>query len=78
MKLDVDRVARDGHDIHRVAGKRTAVDVLDVEVNEGQMMEDVCLAVNGALPVEYFGYCGSQMPTTEEIKAKILKMKECK
>ena len=40
------------------------------------MMEDVRLAVNGALPVDYFGYCGSQMPTTEEIKAKILNMKE--
>ena len=52
--------------------------ILDVEVNEGQMMEDVRLAVNGALPVDYFGYCGSQMPTTEEIKAKILKMKEGK
>lgn len=50
--------------------------ILDVEVNEGQMMEDVRLAVNGALPVDYFGYCGSQMPTTEEIKAKILNMKE--
>ena len=52
--------------------------ILDVEVNEGQMMEDVRLAVNGALPVDYFGYCGSQMPTTEEIKAKILNMKEGK
>ena len=50
--------------------------ILDVEVNEGQMMEDVRLAVNGALPVDYFGYCGSQMPTTEEIKAKILYMNE--
>lgn len=50
--------------------------ILDVEANEGQMMEDVRLAVNGALPVDYFGYCGSQMPTTDEIKEKILKMKE--
>lgn len=50
--------------------------ILDVEVNEGQMMEDVRLAVNGALPVHYFGHCGSQMPTTDEIKAAILKIKE--
>ncbi len=50
--------------------------ILDVEVNEGQMMEDVRLAVNGSLPVHYFGHCGSQMPTTDEIKAEILKIKE--
>lgn len=50
--------------------------ILDVEVNEGQMMEDVRLAVNGTLPVHYFGHCGSQMPTTDEIKAAILKIKE--
>lgn len=44
--------------------------ILDVEANEGQMMEDVRLAVNGALPVDYFGHCGSQMPTTDEIKER--------
>ncbi|MGI5976120.1 MAG: 3-methyl-2-oxobutanoate dehydrogenase subunit VorB [Candidatus Limivicinus sp.] len=55
---------------------KSAKAILDVEANEGQMMEDVRLAVNGALPVDYFGYCGSQMPTTEEIKTKILEMKE--
>ena len=52
--------------------------VLDVEVNEGQMLEDVKLALNGAKPVEFFGHCGSQFPTTAEIKAKILEMKEGK
>ena len=49
---------------------------LDVECNEGQMLEDVKLAVNGAKPVEYFGHCGSLMPSSDEIKAKILEMKE--
>lgn len=52
--------------------------VLDVEVNEGQMIEDVKLAINGAKPVEFLGHCGSQFPTTEEIKNKILAMKEGK
>jgi len=52
--------------------------ILDVEANEGQMKEDVMLAVNGAVPVDYFGHCGSQMPTTDEIVAKILEMKEGK
>ncbi len=52
--------------------------LLDVEANEGQMCLDVKLAVNGTKPVEYFGHCGSLMPTTGEIVAKILEMKEGK
>ena len=49
-----------------------------MEANEGQMMEDVRLAVEGAVPVEYLGHCGSLMPTVYEIKAKILDIKEGK
>ena len=52
--------------------------VLDVELNEGQMLEDVKLAVNGAKDVDFFGHLVSEMPTTEEIKAKIISMKEGK
>ena len=52
--------------------------VLDVELNEGQMLEDVKLAINGAKPVDFFGHLGSQMPTTDEIVAKIISMKEGK
>ena len=52
--------------------------VLDVEVNEGQMLEDVKLAIEGGKPVRFFGHLGSQFPTTAEIKSEILKMKEGK
>ncbi len=52
--------------------------VLDVELNEGQMLQDVKLAVNGAKPVDFYGHCGSQMPTTDEIVSKIISMKEGK
>jgi 2-oxoglutarate/2-oxoacid ferredoxin oxidoreductase subunit alpha len=52
--------------------------VLDVELNEGQMLEDIRLAVNGTKKVDFFGHYGSQMPTTDEIKAKIHSMKEGK
>ena len=52
--------------------------VLDVEVNEGQMLEDVKLAVEGQKPIEFFGHCGSLFPTTKEIREKILEMKEGK
>lgn len=50
--------------------------ILDVEANEGQMKEDVLLAVAGTKEVQYFGHCGSQMPTTDEIMKKIHEMKE--
>ena len=50
--------------------------ILDVEANEGQMKLDVQLAVGDKMPVHYFGHCGSQMPTTDEIKEAILKIKE--
>ena len=50
--------------------------ILDVECNEGQMMEDVRLAVGDSKPVTYFGHCGSQIPTTDEIVAEVLKLKE--
>lgn len=59
-----------------VEATKVAKAILDVECNEGQMLQDVKLAINGAKPVEYFGHCGSLMPTTDEIKAKILEMKE--
>ena len=52
--------------------------VLDVELNEGQMQQDVKLAVNGTKPVDFYGHCGSQMPTTDEIVTKIISMKEGK
>ena len=57
---------------------KNAKALLDVEANEGRMLQDVKLAINGAKPVEYFGHCGSLMPTTDEIVAKILEMKEGK
>ena len=57
---------------------KNAKALLDVEANEGQMLQDVKLVINGAKPVEYFGHCGSLMPTTDEIVAKILEMKEGK
>lgn len=40
---------------------------LDVEMNAGQMVEDVRLAVNGKVPVEFYGRMGGIVPTPEEI-----------
>ena len=49
---------------------------LTVELNAGQMVEDVRQAVNGAKPVEFLGHAGSLMPTAEEIKEMIKRMRE--
>ena len=38
-----------------------------VELSAGQMVEDVRLAVNGAIPVEFFGKMGGVVPAAEEI-----------
>lgn len=41
--------------------------VLVAEINAGQMIEDVRLAVNGTVPVEHFGRLGGIVPEPEEI-----------
>ena len=41
--------------------------MLTVELNSGQMVEDVRLAVSGKVPVEYFGRLGGMMPLPEDI-----------
>ncbi|MBP1539529.1 MAG: 3-methyl-2-oxobutanoate dehydrogenase subunit VorB [Prevotella sp.] len=41
--------------------------ILVAEINAGQMIEDVRLAVNGTVPVEHFGRLGGIVPEPEEI-----------
>ena len=48
--------------------------VLVVEINAGQMVEDVRLAVSGALPVEHFGRLGGIVPEPEEIVDALKKL----
>lgn len=49
---------------------------LSVEMNAGQMIEDVRLAVNGKVKVEYYGRLGGIVPTPDEVvnavKTKLL------
>lgn len=51
--------------------------MLTVEMNAGQMVEDVRLAVNGKVPVEHYGRLGGIVPTPdgvlEAFKEKIVK-----
>ena len=48
--------------------------ILSVEINAGQMVEDVRLAVNGRVSVEHFGRLGGIVPEPDEI-VKALKEK---
>ena len=48
--------------------------VLSVEINAGQMVEDIRLAINGKVPVEHFGRLGGIVPDPDEI-VKALKEK---
>lgn len=38
-----------------------------VEMSTGQMVEDVCLALNGARPVGFYGRCGGNVPSHDEV-----------
>src|SRR3989339_1712358 len=41
--------------------------MMSVEMSAGQMVEDVKLAVNGKIPVEFYGRMGGMIPSPEEI-----------
>ena len=45
--------------------------VLVVELSNGQMVEDVRVALNGAVPVEFYGRGGGNVPSVEEIQARL-------
>ena len=46
--------------------------VLTVEMSTGQMVEDVRLAVNGKVPVEFYGRTGGNVPSVDEVHAQLL------
>lgn len=50
--------------------------ILVVEMNIGMMLDDVELAVQGKVPVEFYGRSGGKTPLTEEISAEIIRMNE--
>lgn len=59
-------------EISRVASLPNMKAFLDVELNAGQMVEDVRLAVNGKKPVYFHGRMGGNMPSQKEILDKII------
>ena len=63
------------NEIKRLAEKVKGV--LTVELSAGQMVDDVRLAVNGKVPVEFFGKMGGIVPSPDEVlhalKEKVIK-----
>ncbi len=43
-----------------------------VELSNGQMVEDVRLALNGKVPVEFYGRVGGNVPSVEELQAQVM------
>ncbi len=48
--------------------------VLTVEMSMGQMVDDVKLAVNGRLPVHFYGRTGGVIPTPDEVLSEVRKL----
>jgi len=57
--------------IQSLAGRNKNATFLVVEMSYGQMLEDVRLAVDGKLPVEFIGRSGGGIPSEEEIISKV-------
>ena len=46
--------------------------VIVVELSNGQMVEDVRLALDGKVPVEFYGRVGGNVPSVEELHAQVM------
>jgi len=53
--------------IRDAALKDTCKTVVSIEMSMGQMLEDVDRAVQGSRPVKWYGKCGGDVPTPEEV-----------
>jgi len=62
--------------INQLAGRVDAF--LVTEMNSGQMLEDVRLAVKGRVPVEFYGRMGGVVPFPDEILKEIHRMTKSK
>ena len=60
--------------IYDAAGKQSCRAVLCVEMSMGQMVEDVERSVFGQRPVHWYGKCGGEVPTPEEVMEEVRKI----
>jgi len=60
--------------IGRASERESCRAVLSVEMSMGQMVEDVERSVQGRRPVSWYGKCGGEVPTPEEVMAAVEKL----
>jgi pyruvate/2-oxoacid:ferredoxin oxidoreductase alpha subunit len=59
-------------ELRRLAGHAKLM--VAVELSVGQMVEDVRLAVEGHIPVEFYGRCGGNTPSSDEVADYVFKL----
>jgi len=64
--------------IYDAASKFCCKAVMSIEMSMGQMLEDVERSVKGKRPVKWFGKCGGEVPTPEEVMAIVKELVEFK
>jgi len=60
--------------VYEAAGKSSCRAVLSVEMSMGQMIEDVERSLSGERPVYWYGKCGGEVPTPEEVMDEVKKL----
>ncbi len=60
--------------VYEAASKASCRSVISIEMSMGQLVEDVELSVKGARPVHWYGKCGGEVPTPEEVMDEITKL----
>jgi 2-oxoglutarate ferredoxin oxidoreductase subunit alpha len=60
--------------VYDAARKASCRAVSSIEMSMGQLVEDVELSVKGAKPVHWYGKCGGEVPTPEEVMEVITKL----
>jgi len=59
-------------EIFEAAQRESCQAVFSIEMSMGQMMEDVERSVSGQRPVHWYGKCGGEVPTPEEVMDVLL------
>jgi 2-oxoglutarate ferredoxin oxidoreductase subunit alpha len=60
--------------VYDAASKPGCRAVISIEMSMGQLVEDVELSVKGSKPVHWYGKCGGEVPTPEEVMEEITKL----
>lgn len=60
--------------VENAAAKESCQAVASIEMSMGQMVEDVERSVKGKQPVSWYGKCGGEVPTPEEVMEEVRKL----